>query len=48
VVHVRLSSLGLRRPGDGVDVGWRAICGISLSWMISGRRGRRRRGRGTC
>jgi hypothetical protein len=38
VVHVRLSGLRLRRPGNGADVGWRAICGSNLSWMSSGRR----------
>jgi hypothetical protein len=27
---------------NGVAVGWRAICGISLSWMSSGRRACRR------
>jgi hypothetical protein len=29
--------------GNGVAVGWRAICGISFNWMISGRRGCRPR-----
>jgi hypothetical protein len=32
-------------PGNGVAVGWRATCGISLSWMISGHRVCRRHGR---
>ena len=29
---------GCAGRGNGVAVGWRAIYGISLSWMISGRR----------
>jgi hypothetical protein len=46
VVHVRLSAVcACAGRGNGVAVGWRAICGISLSWMISGRRACRHRGR---
>ena len=45
VVHVRLSGLRLRRPRQWVRVGWRAICGTSCDWMISGRRGCRPPGR---
>jgi len=46
VVQVRLSGLRLQRPRQWGGVGWRAKCGISFNWMISGRRGCRRPGKG--
>ena len=32
------AACGCAGPGNGADVGWRAICGSNLSWMSSGRR----------
>ena len=46
VVQVRLSGLRLRRPRQWAAVGWRAISGISLSWMNSGHLACRYRDRG--
>ena len=39
------AACGCTGPGNGVAVGWRAICGISFNWMISGRSACQRHGK---
>jgi hypothetical protein len=45
VVQVRLAACGCTGHGNGVAAGWRAIYGISLNWMISGRSACQRHGK---
>ena len=40
------TACGSAAHGNGVAVGWRAICGISFNWTSSGRRGYRHHGKG--